>query len=144
MVSRARKRLWILPAIQGALLGRVIVYWAFCLLAIATLGTCLVAVQSHPHSSGEMLAMAAAQLGLPLAASCLVLPIVVMDCLRLSHRFTGPLYRLRDGLQRMAAGETMQPIQLREGDMLRDVADEFNRVVERINRQSSANDQAAS
>ena len=39
-----------------------------------------------------------------------LLPLVVVDVLRLSNRFVGPLLRLRRSLRQLARGEYVEPI----------------------------------
>jgi hypothetical protein len=70
--------------------------------------------------------------GPALIASLVLLPLVVMDIVRLSNRFVGPLVRLRRGMRALARGEAVQPIQFRQGDFWQDFAEEFNGVVARM------------
>jgi hypothetical protein len=67
-----------------------------------------------------------------LFASILVLPLLVADVLRVSHRFAGPMYRLRNALRDLADGKTIEPVKFREGDYWTNMADEFNRVLTRV------------
>ncbi len=60
------------------------------------------------------------------------LPIVVYDAIRYSHRFAGPVMRIRQTVSRLADGENVPPIVLRKGDFWTDVADEVNRLNERV------------
>ena len=59
-------------------------------------------------------------------------PLVVIDCVRLSNRFAGPLHRLRRDMRRLAAGEIVEPIHFRDDDLWREFADEFNAVARRM------------
>ena len=40
----------------------------------------------------------------------MLLPIVMMDVLRLSNRFVGPVKRLREGLKDLAQGKQVKPL----------------------------------
>jgi len=73
-----------------------------------------------------------------LAASLLVLPIVIWDVLRVSHRFAGPMVRLRHGLRDLADGKTVRPMKFREGDFWTVFADEFNRLAESLETRKAA------
>ncbi len=64
--------------------------------------------------------------------SLLVLPALVYHALRLSNKFTGPLFRLRRELRRLAAGERVSPIHFRTQDFWSDLADEFNATSDRM------------
>ena len=70
-------------------------------------------------------------------ASFLLLPLVIMDVIRMSNRFVGPLLRLRRSMRALARGEDVEPIEFRDNDFWHDFADEFNAVNARI-RQLSA------
>jgi len=67
-----------------------------------------------------------------LFASGLVLPFLLLDLVRVSHRFAGPVYRLRSSLRDLADGKTVAPITFRDNDFWYEVATEFNRVLERV------------
>ena len=54
------------------------------------------------------------------------------DLLRLTNRFAGPIYRLRREMDRLANGEKVKPVHFRDGDYWQDLADSFNKVVERL------------
>ena len=60
------------------------------------------------------------------------LPIFVRDTFKLTNRFAGPMYRLRTGLQAIANEEPVKPIKFRDSDFWRSVADEYNRVLWRV------------
>ena len=125
---RYRKRLFVDPKVQGALLLRAIGYWFFCLLTMA-LSLLLWQLFTGPARLfymhfDDMLYW----YGPAAVASLLVLPLVIIDCVRLSNRFAGPLYRLRRELRRLGAGETVKPIHFRDGDFWLEFADEFNAV----------------
>jgi hypothetical protein len=64
--------------------------------------------------------------------SILVLPLLIYDALKLSNKFTGPLFRLRRELRRLAAGEHVPPIRFRSRDFWVAMADEFNAASQRM------------
>ena len=65
-------------------------------------------------------------------ASLFLLPLLVVDCVRLTNRFTGPLYRLRRCLRELSVGQTVPNIHFRDGDFWQEVAEEFNAVNLRV------------
>jgi hypothetical protein len=65
-------------------------------------------------------------------ASVLVLPIVMMDVLRLSNRFVGPVTRLRAGMKDLAAGRPVKPLNFRNDDYWRELAVDFNEAAARV------------
>ncbi|MDA1049225.1 MAG: hypothetical protein O3C40_01935 [Planctomycetota bacterium] len=67
-----------------------------------------------------------------LLASSLVFPVIVWDLLRLSHRFVGPMIRLKNAMRDLADGKQVRPISFREGDFWCEFSAEFNRVAARL------------
>jgi hypothetical protein len=76
--------------------------------------------------------------GPALIVSTLILPFVVMDIIRLSNRFAGPMVRLRRAMRALARGEHVAPIKFRENDFWQPFAEEFNAVVARVQGDTSA------
>ncbi len=132
--SSRRANLLICRDVQGALMGRTIVYWVYCLVAVSMMVFCWSLVQTRPTSGVGMLMELAWRYGPAIVASSLLLPIVVIDSMKLSHRIVGPLFRLHNAMRRLAAGDDVEPISFREGDFWHDLADDFNRVVARVDQ----------
>jgi nitrogen fixation/metabolism regulation signal transduction histidine kinase len=61
-----------------------------------------------------------------------MLPAFIVDTIKLSHRFAGPIFRLRGVFRSLASGEKYQPLRFREMDFWQELADDFNRMVERL------------
>ena len=57
--------------------------------------------------------------------------IIWLAALELSHRIAGPVYRLEKELSDRLDGKKTGPIQLREKDELRTLADKINKLIER-------------
>jgi len=123
-----RKQLFVDPKVQGALLARVIAYWAFYIFAIGVL-TLGWRVLSQPPAPFLVHLRELWYESVPvLVASCILLPFLATDLVRFSNRFCGPLVRIRDGLRKLAHGEEARPVELRAGDFWQDLSDEFNAV----------------
>ncbi len=67
---------------------------------------------------------------------CLVvlMPVMAWDAIRFSHRLVGPLVRFRRTMQEVTRGEAVRPIKLRQGDYLLDLRDDFNVMLESLQR----------
>ncbi|HEY2760228.1 MAG TPA: hypothetical protein VGI75_05780 [Pirellulales bacterium] len=129
---RIRKRLFVDHKVQGVLMLRAVVYWLCCL---ATFGLALLAWEllTGPNQPLLQYFVDAWHYFLPTAiVSVGILPLLLYDILKLSNRFTGPLFRLRRELRRLAAGETVAPIRFRIGDFWPELADEFNATSQRM------------
>jgi hypothetical protein len=135
--KKLRKHLFIDSKIQGALIGRVVLYWLTCLVTIALMLLCWRIVTGparifYTHFSDMWFFYGPAAI-----ASFLLLPLVIMDVIRLSNRFVGPLLRLRRSMRALARGEDVEPIEFRDNDFWREFADEFNSIRAKM-RQLSA------
>jgi hypothetical protein len=71
-----------------------------------------------------------------LIASLILLPMVMIDVVRMSTRFVGPIIRLRGSLRELAETGRCRPVSFREHDYWQDLADDFNRVAQRVERTS--------
>lgn len=124
-----RRQLFVDPKVQGALLGRLLGYWAIYVFAIAVL-TLGWEVLTNPPAPFLVHARNVWYDCMPIfAASCVLLPFLATDIVRLSNRFCGPLVRVRDGLRGLARGEEVAHVQFRKHDFWKDLGDEFNAVV---------------
>jgi hypothetical protein len=127
-----RKRLLVDPKVQRALILRVVLYWIVCLVTVTLMLLCW-RIATHPewplsaHFDDMWL-----QFGPALLTSLVLLPLVILDILRVSNRFTGPLFRLRHAMRALARGEQIRPINFREGDFWIEVAHEFNAILARF------------
>ena len=129
-----RKRLIADIQVQGALIVRVVVYWLLCLLAIGTL-LLLWRMVVRPLSPFDQQLHDLWSLYRPAAVvSLLLLPIIVLDMLRLTNRFAGPLFRLRGAMRDLAQGKAVDPVQFRRDDFWHDFARDFNIVAARLQR----------
>jgi hypothetical protein len=139
---RNRKQYFIDPKVQGALMLRVAGYWFFCLLTM-TIALLIWRLLTGP---ARMFYLHFDDLwywyGPAAISSMLLLPLVLIDCVRMTNRFAGPLYRLRRELRKLAAGEKVPPIAFRNGDFWHDFAEEFNAVSRRMEILSERAEQA--
>jgi nitrogen fixation/metabolism regulation signal transduction histidine kinase len=73
---------------------------------------------------------------LPVFICLLVLvPVMAWDAIHFSHRLVGPLVRFRRTIQAIGAGEAVRPIKLREGDYLTELRDDFNQMLDHLQKQ---------
>ncbi|MBI2806475.1 MAG: hypothetical protein HYX68_15955 [Planctomycetes bacterium] len=67
---------------------------------------------------------------------CLIflVPVMAWDMIRFSHHLVGPLVRFRHAIKAIADGEPIRPVKLRDGDHLTEMRDEFNRMLEELQK----------
>ena len=133
--KRMRKRLFVDPRVQGALVARVLLYWVVCVVTIALMLLCWSVFQT-PRMFYSFFDDMWARYAPALLASFVLLPMVIVDVIRWSNRFAGPLFRLRRSMRALGRGEHVEPLRFRDGDFWQEFAEEFNAVVARVQGES--------
>ena len=129
-MKNRRKRLLIDRKVQGAILKRVFVYWLFCVLFIMT-PILIVHALRHPELSfSRQLCDIGANYWMSLLLAVLLLPMALMDALRLSHGFIGPMIRLRRQVERLAAQPGIEFSGCRETDFWGQLAVDVGRAAD--------------
>lgn len=127
-----RKTEFIDAEVQGALARRLAMHWLLYtgLTTVLVLG---LKWMSNPFTPFTDHAIEAWWTYGPvlLVLVCLA-PIFVFDAVKLSNRFTGPVLRLRNATKQLASGGCPEKITLRQGDFWKDLAEDFNQVIERV------------
>lgn len=140
--SRAKRgKEYVDPQVQGALWRRLVFQW-FAYIAVATVLVVALEWMNDPFRSfGEVVNTAWWTYSpLLLVLACLV-PMFVYDSIRISHRFAGPVFRLRQVIRSLATGEHPEPIEFRQGDFWQEMATDINRVIDRLGEASAKNEE---
>jgi hypothetical protein len=132
-----RKHLFVDLKVQGALVARVVSYWLFCLLGIILMLLCWQIITGPARMFYTQFDSMWFHYGPAMIASFILLPLVVVDVIRFSNRFVGPMLRLRRSLRQLVQGEDVEPIIFRDNDFWHDLAVDFNTLRARV--QASAN-----
>jgi len=61
-----------------------------------------------------------------------LMPVVVLDTLKLGCRIAGPMIRLGNALRQLAEGQRVENVRLRKGDFWHEIADDFNTLLDRL------------
>jgi hypothetical protein len=136
-----RRRILIDMPVQVALLLRATLYWVVSVATqvfIINLVLILGSTSQAPGAFNVPDVQTRWLLQLVILASVLVLPVLLYDVLRLSHRWVGPVYRLRTSLQALSRGETVAPIAFRAGDFWQELAGDFNVIAAELNRRRAS------
>jgi len=129
-----RKRKFVNRNIQGKILGSLAKYWIFYHLGIWCI---LFTFDLIPHIiagllNGTQFVLAdfcvkfAREHFLVLTVPIVLFPVIMWDFLQVTHKVAGPLVRFRNALRDLAAGQTVEKIKLRNGDLLVEFQDAFN------------------
>ena len=102
---------------QGLLIFKVLLYWVNGFLTIGLLLAVWAVYTERPANSAELINNLLSSVGPALAASLFLLPLIVMDCVRWSNRYAGPMVRLHESLEQLADGKKVAPLTFRKGDL---------------------------
>jgi len=130
-----RRQLFVDNKVQGALVMRCITYWFLCLMTVTLMLLCWRVLTGPARMFYRHLDDMWFHFGPALVASLILLPIVVIDIIRLSNRFAGPMVRMRRAMQNLAKGERVPPLQFRDNDFWKDFAQDFNTLLARVERE---------
>lgn len=135
MSRMQRKQNFIDRDVQGALLRRIFAHWLVFFVVVSMSVVGLQAMLGDPAQTlndrlksevGEFAFMAIILLAL--------FPAFMLDTIRFSNRFVGPISRLRRHLCQLKDKNT-QRCSFRENDYWGEVAEEFNQVAEVVEKQ---------
>ncbi|HVT27280.1 MAG TPA: hypothetical protein VHE81_04615 [Lacipirellulaceae bacterium] len=132
MAIPRRKKQFIDSNVQGALARRVILHWLVFTLITAVV-TFILQVLADPFRplSAHLHDMWLVQ-GPLLLVMVFLLPVFVMDTIKLSNRFAGPIFSLRRAIREVAQGGAPKKLKFRRHDFWRDLADDYNNMLSRL------------
>lgn len=140
MSNRQRKKKFVDPQVQGALIRRLVYHW-FAFIAVSAVVAFFLQVLSNPFRPMQThLQQLWWTHGPFLLVMVFMLPVFVVDTIKLSHRFAGPIYRLRQSIRTIAQGGEHRPLKFRDFDFWQGLAQDFNIMVDRLSNKSSAAD----
>ena len=127
-----RKKKYVDPKVQGALVRRLVLHWLLFLAAVSILAFCLQVLSNPFVSLGQHMQQLWWTQGPLLLVMLFLLPVFVLDTIKLSHRFTGPIYRLRQVIRNIAQGDLAPRLRFRDFDFWQGLAEDFNRMVDQL------------
>ncbi len=141
--SRPRRKSFVNARIQGRIIGRIAAYWVLYHLVL-WLGLFVyrfaqhraaVAAGAELMSIRDLYHQFASEYYPMLFCACLILPLFMIDFVRLTHRIAGPLVRFRIALVQLMQGHRVNEVELRKGDLLTEFQQAFNEFLIFYNRQ---------
>jgi nitrogen fixation/metabolism regulation signal transduction histidine kinase len=128
-----RKKQFIDASVQGSLARRIILHW-LVFLAVGALVAFILQVLSDPFRPLSLHAKALWLTHGPfLLVLVFLLPVFVVDSIKLSHRFAGPVYALRKAIREIARGEAPRRLKFRRRDFWHELADDYNAMLTKLN-----------
>ncbi len=127
-----RKKTFVDSQVQGALVRRLVFHWLAFIGVAAAVAFCLQVLTDPFKPFGEHVGSVWRTHGPFLMVLVFMLPVFVVDTIKLSHRFAGPIYRLRVTIRELANGADFRPLKFREIDFWQGLAEDFNVMVARL------------
>lgn len=139
--TRKRRIVYVDPIVQKSLLKRYAIHWTVFLLAVFVMTFLLQAFSKPPGESFMwFFNNFIDQYGLMSLVLLALLPIFVLDLLKITNRIAGPLFRLRQTILAVSRGETVQPLTFRKGDFCFELGEAFNSILNRLQSPDSASE----
>jgi hypothetical protein len=127
-----RRQQYIDSQVQGALARRIIFHW-LVFLSVAAVAALLLQVLSDPFQpAGDHVANLWYTHGPFLIVMIFLLPVFVVDTIKISHRFAGPIFSLRRTMREVADGQPPRKLKFREDDFWHELADDYNAMIDRL------------
>ena len=128
-----RKQYLVDKKIQLGMAMRLLTYWAATWLVVFCVPI-LVRTFTSELSFTQLAVSIIGDFWFPMAISAFCLPIVAYDSLRFSNKIAGPVFKLRRVINQLADKKVVEPISFRQGDYCQDLASDFNRLVDLIQK----------
>jgi len=133
MARPRRSKKFIDANVQGSLARRIIFHWLLFLM-VAALASFILQVLSNPFRPlADHLRDIWWTHGPFLLVLLFLLPVFVVDSIKLSHRFAGPIYSLRRAMRDIAQGQPPRKVKFRRHDFWHDVAEDYNAMLLTLN-----------
>ncbi len=132
MSHPARKKTFVDPKVQGALVRRLVLHWCTFITVAAVVAFALQVLSNPFRPVREQLQQVWWTHGPFLLVLVFLLPAFIVDTIKLSHRFAGPIYRLRQTIRSLSQGGKYTPMKFRDFDFWQGLAEDFNLMVQRL------------
>ncbi len=135
--TQRRNKTLVDPPVQKRLIRRMVVHW-LVFVAAALMLTLFLQYFSNPFESfawhlNELWWNQAPMI----VALVALLPVFILDSVKLSNKFAGPIKRLKESIADVSAGKDVEPLSFREGDFWQSLAQDFNNMVSKLNKRES-------
>jgi hypothetical protein len=132
-MSDDRKKVWI-HAFQTRMLLRIGCYWLIYLVVIWNLLFVWRLLVEGPGNLLDQYWRFLQDYSAPLILFLALMPLAAWDAVKFSHRLVGPLVRVRQAVRDLAEGNPVRPLRFRQGDYLGELRDDFNGMLEALQR----------
>ncbi|SMP71812.1 hypothetical protein SAMN06265222_114120 [Neorhodopirellula lusitana] len=117
--------------VQYGVVAKIAIHWVVFMICNSVALMIWMCLFEHPESNWRETAISGFQRFLPfLVVSFALIPAFVLDTLKLTNRFAGPISRLRTELSNATEGRPVRKLKFRSDDYWREIATGFNTLVD--------------
>ncbi len=135
-MQHKRRQHFIDSHVQGALLRRIMIHWLTFFVVACSSVVILKTLLGDPSEpimdrlvaeSGQFVFMAIILISL--------FPAFMLDTIRFSNRFVGPVARLKRVMRELTTQDEVEVVKFRDSDFWADVANDFNKAADLVRQQ---------
>jgi hypothetical protein len=130
--TRQRTRFFVDRRLQGDIVKRILLHWLTFFLVGTVLAMTLRWLTHPTEPLVRQVRAMFAEFGPYLVALLALLPMFVLDTVKLTNRFAGPYVRFRRHIRALMANESPGPIRFRDGDFWRETEDDLNALLKAV------------
>lgn len=124
---RRRTRL-VDPEVQIGILRKIAIHWSVFFVCNAIALMIWIRLFEQPDADwGEAFGNTMRRFMPFFIITMALIPAFVLDTLKLTNRFAGPIHRLRGALADASQGRAISPLKFRENDFWQEIAENFNK-----------------
>jgi signal transduction histidine kinase len=135
-MNRLRKKNFVDSTVQGALLRRIVFHWLAFFVVTAISVIMLQALLGDPGMTlGERVKHQVGEFTLIGVVLFCLFPVFLLDTVRFSNRFVGPIGRLRRHMKQLGTEQNTDHCAFRGDDFWSEAATEFNAIADLVKEQ---------
>ena len=132
MPHHQRRKKFVDAKVQGALARRLVFHWLLFFAMASFMALALQVLTDPLRPVAEHLRNAWLTHGPFVVVMVFLLPAFLVDTIKLSHRFAGPIVALRRSMREIIQGGPPRKLNFRDGDFWHELADEYNAMLARL------------
>ncbi|MCP4190809.1 MAG: hypothetical protein GY768_09285 [Planctomycetaceae bacterium] len=134
-----RRRRYIVDQFQKSFVGRMVGYWTLYQFAIWNSVFCWQLIQNGTENPVAQYQQFCYQFWPMWACFVLIVPALIWDANKLYHRVAGPIFQFRKAVRKITFQQPVERITLRKGDELMDFQNEFNSMLDSLEKSGAVN-----
>jgi hypothetical protein len=132
MARPPRRKKFIDSRVQGSLVRRLVFHWMVFMIITALTSFVLLLLSNPFQPLSFHVKNLTSTHGPLLLVMFFMIPVFVVDTIKLSHRFTGPIYALRRAMQEVTQGQPPRQLKFRSSDFWKELGEDYNAMLAKL------------